>query len=405
MPLYTYKAKNEMGRIISGEIKISDHNELAALLKQKGFTPIEVQEKNFLSDISQIEIFKKKISIKDLAVFCRQFAIVLEAGVPIATAMDVLKDQSSNPTLKSALNDVYDNIQKGVSLSDSLKQHESVFPEILITMVEAGEISGQLDIVFIRLADQFEKQFKLHHKIKSALTYPIILCVVAALVIAVLMTFVVPSFAAALNDMNGSLPTFTVILIAVSNVFAKFWWAMILITIGLVVGARFLAASDSGKRFFSQISMKIPVVKGVTKIIITARFTRTLGTLIGSGVLLIQSLEIVRKVIGNVIVFDMMENVIDEIKKGRGLTQPLISMDYFPPMLISMVRIGEESGSIDFALDKAADFYDQEVETALDQLTQLLQPIITIVMGVVVAFIILSILYPMVSVYQGLANQ
>ncbi|HEX9060263.1 MAG TPA: type II secretion system F family protein [Clostridia bacterium] len=405
MPLYTYKAKNEMGRVISGEIKISDHNELAVLLKQKGFTPIEVQEKNFLTDISQISIFKKKISVKDLAVFCRQFAIVLEAGVPIATAMDVLRDQTSNPTLKSVLSDVYENIQKGISLSDSLGQHVDVFPEILINMVEAGEVSGQLDLVFSRLAESFEKDFKLRQKIKSTLTYPVILLVVAAIVIGVLMTFVVPTFASVLTGMNQKLPLYTEILVAVSSVFKNFWYVFLILIVLLIIGASYFAKTPSGKRFFGKLLITIPVISGVTRTIICARFTRNLGTLIGSGVLLIQAMEIVKKVIGNYVIAEKMDVVIDEIRKGKGLTQPLANMGYFPSMLVSMVRIGEESGSIDFSLDKSADFYDQEVETVLDQLTTLMEPLITIIMGVVVAFIILSIIIPMFTVYQGLSAQ
>jgi type IV pilus assembly protein PilC len=271
-------------------------------------------------------------------------------------------------------------------------------------MVDAGEISGQLDRVFIRMADHFEKEFKLNHKVKSAMTYPIIVCAIAAIVIFVLMWKVVPTFAGVLTSMGSKLPGFTNILISISMFFQNFWWLIILLVIGAVVGIKTYAKSYSGKRFFGNLSIKLPILKGVTKTIMTARLTRTLGTLISSGVLLIQALEIVQKVLGNVIIVEKMDEVIEEIKKGKGLTQPLASMKYFPPMLISMVRIGEESGNIDFALDKSADFYDQEVDTALQQLTALLEPLIMIVMGFVVGFIILSILYPMISVYQNMAN-
>lgn len=328
----------------------------------------------------------------------------MEAGIPIATAMDVLRGQTENPTLKAALDEVYDNIQKGMSLSDSLKQ-QSVFPDILINMVEAGEVSGQLDLVFKRLAENFEKEFKLNQKLKSAFTYPIILCVVAIFVIAILMLKVVPVFAGTIKEMGGEIPIFTKILMAVSDYFVHYWWLNLIVIITIVVGCRMYFKTPSGKLFFGKMAITLPVVKGVVKTIITARFTRTLGVLIGSGVMLIQSLEIVTKIIGNIVVSEKMSTVIDEIKKGRGLTQPLADMDYFPPMLISMVRIGEESGNIDFALDKAADFYDEEVEIAMQNLTTIIEPVITIAMGAVVAFIILSIIYPMFGMYTAISNQ
>lgn len=405
MPLYTYRAKNESGRISSGEVKVASRNDLVAILSQKGFTPIDIQEKNVFTDVSQLSIFKKKVKIKDLAVFCRQFAIVLEAGVPIAGAMDVLREQAQNPTLKEVLTDVYDNIQKGISLSESMKQHAEVFPEILINMIEAGEVSGQLDIVLKRMADHFEKEFKLNQKIKSAMTYPVILCIVAVIVISVLMLNVIPTFADVLKGMGSELPIYTRILVAVSEYFKNFWWLNFIIIIGIVAGSRGYLKTPDGKRFFGRLAISVPIVKGIVRAVLTSRFTRTLGTLVGSGVLLIQSLEIVRKIIGNTVVQDKLDFVIDEIKKGRGLTQPLTQVGYFPPMLVSMVRIGEESGSIDFALNKAADFYDEEVETAMNQMTTIIEPMITIAMGAVVAFIIISILVPMISVYQGFANQ
>lgn len=405
MPLFSYKARNDSGKIFSGEIKTNNREGVSALLIEKGFTPIEIIEKNIFTDISQISFLQKKVKVKDLAVFCRQFAIVLEAGLPIAMAMDVLREQTINPTLKSALNDVYEGIQKGISLSECLKQNSEIFPDILITLVEAGEISGQLDSVFKRMADQFEKDYKLNQKVKSTMTYPIIVLIVATIVIIVLMAKVVPTFADVLTGLGAELPIFTRILISVSNFFKSFWWIMIISIILIMISARQYSKTIKGKRFFSNMAINVPLIKEITRAVMTARFTRTLGTLISSGVLLIQSLEIVQKVLGNAVLAEKMEFVITEVKKGKGLYQPLTSIKYFPPMLDSMIRIGEESGNIDFTLDKAADFYDQEVESAMQQLTTYLEPIIIIILGVVVGFVIMSVIYPMFSVYQSLGSQ
>jgi type IV pilus assembly protein PilC len=404
MPIFTYKVKNQDGKIFTGESRIKNEAELVAILEGKGLSPIEIKEKNAYSDIREISFLKKKVKTKDLAVFCRQFAIVLEAGVPMATAMDVMRAQATNPTFKRALNDLYDDIQKGIQLSNSMKKHGDVFPEILMNMVEAGEISGQLDRVFTRMADHFEKEFKLNQKIKGALTYPIIVCCVAVGVIVIMMAKVVPSFAEILKGFGAEMPSFTKVLISISSVFKAFWWLILGGIIGLVVSGKTFSKSKDGKHFFGTLAIKLPILKAVTRNIITARLTRTLGTLMSSGVLLIQAMEVVQKILGNIVIAEKIEEVISEVKKGKGLTQPLTAMNYFPPMLISMVKIGEESGNLDYSLEKSADFYDQEVETSLQQLTALIEPLVIIVMALIVAFIILSILYPMMSIYQNMSE-
>ncbi|HEX3028665.1 MAG TPA: type II secretion system F family protein, partial [Clostridia bacterium] len=365
MPLYNYKVKNESGKIFTGQIKIGNKGELEALLSNKGLTPVEIQERNFVTDITQIGIFKKKVKLKDLAVFCRQFAIIMEAGVPLMTAMTVLKEETVNPTMRECLSDIEENVQKGISLSTSMKKRMDVFPELLINMVDAGEVSGQLERVFKRMADYYENEFTTVNKIKSAMIYPIIVCCVAAVITIVMLTFVLPNYANVLKQFNATLPLPTKIVIGTSTFFKKFWWLILIAITGTVVAIRYYKKTDEGRRFFGKTVLKIPIVNRVIKNIMTARLARTLGTLVASGVLLIQALETVQKVMGNVIISEKLGDVITEIKKGRGLTIPLSDMNYFPTMLISMVRVGEESGELDFALNKSADFYDQEAEVSL----------------------------------------
>lgn len=403
MPLYSYKVKNESGKLFTGESKIDSEEDLKKLLLEKGYTPVEIIEKNAINDISQIGLFKQRVKIKDLAVFCRQFSIVLESGVPIAASLDVLRQQATNSTLRQCINDVYENIQKGIALSNAMRQHSRVFPEILINMVEAGEISGQLDLVFKRMAVHFEKEFKMNQKIKGSLAYPIIVTIIAVGVIFVLMTMVVPTFADIIDGFGVELPIYTKILIGISNFFKAFWYIIIGVVIAIVAFTTHFSRTYDGKIFFGTLAIKLPVIGGLTRNIITARLTRTLGTLMSSGVLLIQSMEVVQKVLGNQVIAEKINGVIEEIKKGRGLTVPLASMRYFPPMVISMVRIGEESGNLDFALDKSADFYDEEVETALQQLTSMIEPVIMIFLALVVGFIILSILTPMLAIYNEMS--
>ena len=403
MPTYNYKVKTESGKVLAGEVKLDNEQELRRILEEKGYKVVEIVEKTAINDISEIKIFKKRVKLKDLAVFCRQFAIILEAGVPISQSLEVLKIQTTNPTLKSCVSDVYDNIQKGMALSNAFRQHEDIFPDILINMVEAGELSGQLDLVFIKMADYFEAQFKLSQKIKGAMTYPIIVAVIAVLVIFVLMVKVVPQFAEVLTSFNVELPIYTKALIAVSTFFKKFWYIITGGIIAIVIAIGYFIRTPDGKLLVGKLAINLPVFKNVTKNIITSRFTSTLGTLMASGVLLIQAMEVVAKVIGNAVIQQKISYVIEEVKKGRGLTVPLAGVKYFPHMVISMIRIGEESGNLDFALEKSANFYEQEVERSLQQLTSFIEPMIMIFLAVVVGFIVLSVLSPMFALYQELA--
>ncbi len=402
MPLYNYKVKNESGKIFTGQIKIGNKGELEALLSNKGLTPVEIQERNFVTDITQIGIFKRKVKLKDLAVFCRQFAIVLEAGVSIMSAMEVIREETSNPTLKEYLIDIEEDIQKGISLSMAMKRHTNVFPQLLVNMVDAGEVSGQLDRVFKRMAEYYENEAKVVQRIKGAMIYPIIVCCVAAAVLIVMLSFVLPQYSAVLRQFNANLPLPTRIVVGVSDIFKNFWWLIILLIFGMVFGLNRYAKTKDGRMMIAKLTLHIPITKKVIRNITTARLARTLGTLVSSGILLIQALETVQKIIGNAVIEDKINDVIAEVKKGRGLTQPLNNIRFFPSMLISMVRVGEESGELDFALEKSADFYERETEISLQNLTTIFGPVIIIILAMVISFILLSILYPMFKMYQSI---
>lgn len=404
MPSYNYKVKTEAGKVLTGEVKLDSEQELRRILEEKGYKVVEIVEKTAITDISEIKLFQKKVKVKDLAIFCRQFSIVLEAGVPISQSLEVLKIQTNNPTLKRRLNDIYEDIQRGIALSSAFRKHEDIFPEFLINMVEAGEVSGQLDLVFERVATYFENQNRLNSKIRGALAYPAVVSIVAVIVIVILMVAVVPEFIAVLSDFNTELPVMTQILVSVSGFFQRYWYIMALAAFALGTFIVTYKRTQEGKMFFGKLLINIPIVRNLTKNVISARLTRTLATLMSSGVLLIQSMEVVSKVIGNAVIEEKLIGVIEEIKKGRGLTGPIASMKYFPPLLISMIRIGEESGNLDFALEKSADFYDQEVETSVQQLTSMIDPILIIFLAVVVGYIVISVLYPMFSVYDVLMD-
>lgn len=404
MPVFSYKVKNADGLVLTGETKLESREKLLELLAQSGYEAMEIVEKNFVNDISQLKIFKKKVRLVDLVQLCQQFSIMLEAGISLAGALDVIRQQTVNQTLKECLDDMYNNIQKGLSLSTVMKAFPGVFPPILLSMIEAGEVSGQLDRVFRRMADQFENDYKQRQKIKGALTYPIIVLVIAVIVVAIMVTVVIPQFGKALAGMNVELPKLTQVLLKISEFCTKYWYVFILLFIGLFLGLKSMAGSEKGKLALDNFVLKVPLFADVVKTLMTARLCRALSTLLSSGVLMIESMEITNRILGNTVIMQKMEEAIENLKQGRSLTQSIGDMQYFPPLAVSMIKTGEESGSIDETLKKAAAFFEGQLEEKIQKLTTFIEPLIMIALGGVVAFIILSVLYPMISVYQNISS-
>lgn len=401
MKIFTYRVKSEMGKITEGEMRAESIEALKTLLNEKGYSPYDIKEKKRTIDL---KFLNPRVGVKDFSVFCRQFAIILQAGVPIATALDVLREQSTNSTLRMVLSDIYEGMQKGISLSNCMKQHKRVFPELLINMVEAGEMSGRLETVFSRMADTYEKEAKLNKKVKGSLTYPIVVSIVAALVVGVLMVKVVPDFVQILDDFNVELPTITVVLIWISDFLVDNLFRIIAVIVTAYFTMKFILKTKGGKYFIHSLLLKTPVIGNLTVKIVTARFSRTLSVLLASGVLLIPSMEVIQKIIGNIVIKEKVVAVTEDIRKGKGLYVPLRKANFFPQMVISMVKIGEESGELDFSLDKCANFYDDEVEEGLQQATSMIEPVVMIGMAIVVGFIVLSILFPMLSIYENVEN-
>lgn len=404
MPVYTYKVKNSAGEIFSGETKVESKEVLLDLFNRHGYKPVEIIEKTFVTDVTQLSIFKKKVKTSDLAQFCRQFAVMLEAGISIGNALDVLRNQTSNPTLKECLNDVYNNIQKGISLSSVMRSFPDIFPPILLSMVEAGEVSGQLDRVFVKMADHFEKEHKHRQKLIGALTYPAIVLAVAIIVVIILVVKVIPTFGQALSGMGVELPPLTVALLNISNFFTSYWYIILFGLALLIFGIKMMSKTGRGKKVTDKMALRIPVVADLIKTIYTSRFCRTLSTLLSSGVLLVEAFDITKRVINNSILTEKMDQAVESIKQGRSLTQSITEVQYFPPMVLSMVKTGEEAGNLDETLQKAADFYEDQIEDKIQRLMTFLEPIIIVVLGFIVAFILFSVLYPMLSVYQNISN-
>ncbi len=400
MPIYKYKAKTMDGATIKGTLEAKEKRTVIEQLKNKGYFPLEVEEQGLLSTEINFS-FNKKIKIGDISVFCRQFATIINAGIPVLGCLDIIKQQTEHKKLKEIIGKVYEMVQKGNTLSTAMREHKA-FPSILINMVEAGEMSGTLDTSFERMALHFEKENRLNKKVKGAMTYPLVIAVIATIVITILVTFVVPTFVGMFASMDMELPTTTKVLLWISD-FVKNRWYFILAFI-VVVGFLFKKYADSevGRLTLDGIRLRLPIFGSLNKKIIASRFSRTLSTLLASGLPLLTALEVVAKVVDNHVVEKGLRKASEEVSRGVSLAQPVGKIGVFPPMVVHMLRIGEDTGSLESIMEKTADFYDTELEAAIGQMTTLLEPLIMVVMAVVVAFIIISIVQPMFGMYGGI---
>ena len=394
MPTYKYTALDKYGKKIEKNYSAQSKDEVLNMLRQNSYYPIKVEIDSKTKDIKKFTI-PRKVKIKDIAVFCRQFYAMVNAGVPIVNCLDILRYQTENKNLKKTLNNVYEDVNKGMTFSESLKTHKKIFPDLLINMVEAGEVSGNLDVIMARMATHFEKENKINNKVKGAMTYPVILSVISILVVIFLLVVVMPTFVGMFEISGVELPKPTLILLAVSDFIKNFWYILSAFIIGLIYTYKKYSESVKGRRKIDSIKLSIPIIKGTTIKIITSRFTRTMSTLLSSGVSLIETLDIVSRIVGNKVVEEGLLQSKEDIRKGINLAEPIKNIGVFPPMVTSMIKIGEESGALDDILEKTANFYDDEVETAVQRMTTLLEPIMIVVMAVIIGSIVIAMILPM----------
>jgi len=392
---YKYKSISADGRETEGLYVGDNESGLISMLKEKKELVISI-ERDVQSE-AQIEIFKKKVKKKDLSLFCRQFYTMISAGLGIVPCLEILVAQTENKTFKNAIADTYEDVQKGLTLSESMRKHTNVFPTILVSMVEAGEVSGNLDTIMLRMAEHFEKENKIENKVKSSMVYPAVLGIATIAVVIFMLIFVMPTFIGMFEGSGTELPAPTQMLINLSNSLQSYWYIYIAVTAAIVILISTYKKTKEGRRFFDSMKLKLPVVRKTTAMLATSRFTRTLSTLMSSGIPLIQSMEVVSRVVNNAIIEERLMKGIDSIRKGITLSRTVKDVRVFPPMVDSMIRIGEESGSLDDMLYKTADFYDEEVETSMQKLTAMIEPIMIIVMALIIGTIVIAMYLPMLS--------
>ncbi|MBE0433392.1 type II secretion system F family protein [candidate division WOR-3 bacterium] len=391
MPLFVWKGRTATGATASGELAAGSQADVVASLRQKKIIPTSIKIKE---EKRGIGLFGGRVSRRALSVFTRQFATMLNAGLPLLNCLEILAKQTESPALRRVLGEVRTDVEGGLSLADALRRQPKVFDNLYVNMVESGETGGALDVILVRLANYLEKSAALIRKIRGAMIYPIIILGVAVLAISILLIFVIPVFAQMFEGVGAELPPMTQLVVGMSNLL-KIWAVPLLITfVAVVTILRRWHKTESGARAMDPILLKLPVIGNLIRKQSIARLSRTLSTLLSSGVPIIDALEITAKSSGNWVVEDAILKARTSIKGGENIADPLTKTAVFPPMVTQMIAIGEASGGLDEMLSKVADFYDAEVDQAVDNLTAAMEPIIMVVLGGVVGFIVISMYLP-----------
>lgn len=401
MAIFKYKAINSEGQRIEGSQSADSESQIREMLLSNQYYPLSIEKENSKSKKSFS--FNSKVKLKDIAVFCRQFYVMLDSGLSIGKALNILIEQCEKPKLREALIGVNGELKRGETLASSMRKRKDVFPNLLTSMIDAGERSGNLDIILKRMAEYYEKETKIRGKIKSAMIYPIVLGVVAIIAITFILTFVMPTFVQMFEENNVDLPISTKMVLGTSKMLGKYGIIIFLILATAIILLGKYLKSEEGQYKLSSINLKIPVIKKLTQKIIVSRFTRTMGIVSSSGMSLVTSIEIVASVVGNKIAENELLKVKEKVLKGEGLGDSIMNIKIFPPMLASMVKIGEEAGSLDSILDKTADFYDDELEREIKTATALIEPSMIVLMGIIIGFLLISILTPMFKMYNSIS--
>ncbi|MBQ8199559.1 MAG: type II secretion system F family protein [Lachnospiraceae bacterium] len=405
MAVYKYSAVDKSGKTVNGTIEADNEQRAAEQLKKEGKMPTEIKEQGILDkDINMADLFKKKIPVRDMSIFCRQFVSMHRAGVTILETMRMLTEQTENDRLRNGLQEVYLGVQKGESLAASMAKAPDVFPKLLIHMVSAGEASGSLDVAFERMAVQFEKSAKIQGLIKKTMVYPIMVLIVAVVVVIVMLTYIVPTFMNMFADMEIDMPAITLAVVAASDWLKANWLLALVIVVVLTFVIRWFVRTETGEIFVAKMAIKIPLFADLTVKQNAAKFARNLSTMLAAGISMPDAVEIVAETMSNRYFTTAMKDARSDVMQGIPLSQPIEKCGLFPPMVHHMVRIGEETGNIETMLDTLAEYYEEEVEVATESLMAALEPLMIIGLAAICMVIIGAVLAPMASMYTGLDN-
>ena len=394
---YEYKVRDKAGNLITGQLIGDNEGLVMRKLREMGYTPVEVNRVGRGLSM-EITLRPGRVKMKDLSVFSRQFATMVNSGLPILRALSILSEQTENSQLKKVLAQVRIDVEQGSSLSGAMSKHTRAFSDLYVAMVRAGEAGGVLDNVLVRLADNMEKDVELRRKIKSAMAYPAAVVSLVTLILTAMLLFVVPQFKSIYAQLGGQLPLPTRILLGVSDAVRTKWWLFLVVIIGIVFAFRRYKATPAGRATVDAFKLRIPIFGPLFHKTALARFSSTLGMLLRSGVPILQALDIVSETVGNRVISKAVADVQGSVREGESIAKPLSKHPVFPPMVVQMLAVGEETGAVDVMLDKVADFYNSEVSAAVDALTSLIEPLLIAIIGGAVGAAVISLYMPMFNI-------
>jgi len=402
MPVFTFTGKTAAGEKVNGERVASTKDVLASQLRRERITPASIREKG--KEFSMPTFGRGKVKVKEIAVFFRQFSVMIDAGLPLVQCLEILAANQENPTFQKTLNGVRTTVEGGATLANAMRQYPLVFDDLTTNMIEAGETGGILDIILQRLAIYVEKAVKLRSAVKSALIYPVSVVSIAMLIVGALLKWVVPIFANLFVGLGVALPLPTRLVIGLSAFIGHFWWFFIIGIVGLVFGIKQIKKHPRGRYFFDALLLKLPAIGLLLRKIAVARFTRTLGTLITSGVPILEGLAITARTSGNAVLEEALMKVRKAIEEGRTIVDPLRECGVFPNMVTQMIGVGEATGAMDAMLQKIADFYEDDVDAATKDMLAMLEPMIIGMLGLSIGGIVISLYLPLFSMISKLAG-
>lgn len=402
MATYSFKGLNKQGKEIKSSVTCDSIAGAKVKIKSQGIMLISIKEQKAKTEDKGVNLtaFSKAVPVHDLALMTRQLATLIKAKIQIVQALQALSEQMENPTLKLALNEIKQDVNEGTSLANALKKHSAVFDNIYINMVEAGEASGTLDLVLVRLAEFTESQVKLKSKVKSAMLYPVIMMVVGSGLLSMIFIFVVPRIAKLLKSAKVEMPLPTKISIGISNFMQEYWWVILLVIFFGQFLIRKYISKGAGERGWHSLQLRLPQIGKLIRMINVSRFCSTLGTLLGAGVPILAALNIVKNLIPNVHMKESVEKSRLSVSEGASLSGPLIESGHFPPLVTHMIQLGENSGELEPMLAIIASNYEEQVENQLNNVTAMLGPLMTVLLGGIVGFVVLSVILPMLKMNQ-----
>ncbi|MFC6238352.1 type II secretion system F family protein [Longivirga aurantiaca] len=399
---FQYAVRDKQGKVVTGKIEADSPAQVASKLKSMGYAPMKISQVDGGGLKKEISLPRlgSKVKLKEIAIFSRQFATMINSGLSMLRALSILEEQQPNKVFAQVIGEIRSEVESGSALSTSMSKHPDVFAPLMINMIKAGEVGGFLDSVLNQLAENYEAEVKLRGKVKSAMTYPVAVLVMAILLTVGMLLFVVPTFAKLFSDLGGELPAPTQMLVSLSN-FLKVGIVPIVIlsVIGFVVWVR-VKNTDRVREFIDPLKLKMPVFGGLFQKIALARFCRNLGTMLHSGVPILQSLDIVADTSGNKVITHAVHDIEESVRRGESLTQPLSTHAVFPAMVVQMLAVGEDTGALDSMLAKIADFYDAEVEATTEQMTALIEPLMIAVLGGIVGSMIIALYMPIFKIFD-----